>query len=272
MVTDRAMPSRNQERQVLMNTAIKFRRVNAALGNGTVNQGWHSRPHPQCSSGEARGSRSRLSLVDSATGRVDISSPDETIRAAQQGDTAAFEVIYQLHCRRVYVLCLRMLRDAAEAEDLSQDVFVHLFRKIHTFRGESAFSTWLHRMTVNLVLMRLRKKRQSMVSLQTNFDTGDEARSPRIDIGGPDLSLEGAVDRMNLERCIKRLPAGYRAVFVLHDIQGYRHKEIAEILGRSLGASKSQLHMAHRRLRQLLTGDHAQDRPAESQNGRPIDG
>lgn len=239
-----------------MNSAIKFRRISAALGYATVSHARHTRPQPQCFSSEVRGFRFCLSFADSATGRVNSSSLKETIRAAQQGDAAAFEVIYQLHCRRVYTLCLRMLRDSAEAEDLSQDVFVQLFRKIHTFRGESAFSTWLHRMTVNLALMRLRKKRRPVVSLQTILDTGDEASSPGIDIGAPDLLLEGAVDRMNLERCIKQLPAGYRAVFVLHDIQGYRHKEIAKILGRSLGASKSQLHKAHRCLRQLLTAGH----------------
>ncbi len=145
-----------------------------------------------------------------------------------------------------------MLRDPTEAEDLVQDVFVLLFRKIHTFRGESAFSTWLHRLAVNLVLMRLRKKSPPTVSIEATADLDDEANSPSIDIGAPDLLLEGSVDRVSLERCIGQLPAGYRAIFVLHDIQGYQHNEIAEIVGRSVGDSKSQLHKARMRLRELL--------------------
>jgi RNA polymerase sigma-70 factor (ECF subfamily) len=139
-----------------------------------------------------------------------------------------------------------MLGNTAEAEDLTQETFLLLLRKIHTFRGESAFSTWLHRLAVNLVLMRLRKKSPPIISIEA------ASASPSIDIGAPDLLLEGSIDRINLERCLKRLPAGYRAIFVLHDIQGYQHKEIAEILGRSVGVSKSQLHKARARLRELL--------------------
>jgi RNA polymerase sigma-70 factor (ECF subfamily) len=145
-----------------------------------------------------------------------------------------------------------MLGNTAEAEDLTQETFLLLLRKIHTFRGESAFSTWLHRLAVNLVLMRLRKKSPPIISIEAASDTDDETASPSIDIGAPDLLLEGSIDRINLERCLKRLPAGYRAIFVLHDIQGYQHKEIAEILGRSVGVSKSQLHKARARLRELL--------------------
>lgn len=181
------------------------------------------------------------------------SSPEsEAIWLAQRGDAGAFESIYQQHCRRVYALCLRMLRDPIEAEDLVQDVFLLLFRKIHTFRGQSAFSTWLHRLTVNVVLMRLRKKSPPMVSFEATVASDEETSAPSIDIGVRDLLLEGSIDRMNLERCIGQLPAGYRTVFVLHDIQGYQHKEIAGILGLSEGHSKSQLHKARRRLRGLL--------------------
>jgi RNA polymerase sigma-70 factor (ECF subfamily) len=163
-----------------------------------------------------------------------------------------FEYLYQLHSRRVYGLCLRMVGNTAEAEDLTQEAFLLLLRKIHTFRGESAFSTWLHRLAVNLVLMRLRKKSPPIVSIEATPDPDDETVSPSIDIGAPDLLLEGLIDRINLERCIRQLPAGYRRVFVLHDIQGYEHNEIAEILGRSVGDSKSQLHKARTRLRELL--------------------
>jgi RNA polymerase sigma-70 factor, ECF subfamily len=179
----------------------------------------------------------------------------EVIQRAQDGDRAVFEYLYRLHSRRVYAVCLRMVGNTAEAEDLTQETFLLLLRKIHTFRGESAFSTWLHRLAINLVLMRLRKKSPPIVSIATASDPDDETASPSIDIGAPDLLLEGSIDRINLERCLKRLPAGYRAIFVLHDIQGYQHNEIAEILGRSVGVSKSQLHKARTRLRELLQED-----------------
>jgi RNA polymerase sigma-70 factor (ECF subfamily) len=176
----------------------------------------------------------------------------EAIQRARNGDREVFEYLYRLHSRRVYAVCLRMVGNTAEAEDLTQETFLLLLRKIHTFRGESAFSTWLHRLAVNLVLMRLRKKSPPIVSIEAASDPDDETASPSIDIGAPDLLLEGSIDRINLERCLKRLPAGYRAIFVLHDIQGYQHNEIAEIMGRSVGVSKSQLHKARTRLRELL--------------------
>jgi RNA polymerase sigma-70 factor, ECF subfamily len=176
----------------------------------------------------------------------------EAIRLAQSGDAAAFEFLYQLHGRRVYALCLRMVSNPSDAEDLMQEAFLQLFRKIGTFRGESAFSTWLHRMTVNVVLMRLRKKTLPAASLEETIETDEEAGGPRKDPGAPDLRLSGAVDRVNLERSIGKLPPGYKTVFVLHDVQGYEHNEIAEIMGCSVGNSKSQLHKARTRLRELL--------------------
>jgi RNA polymerase sigma-70 factor, ECF subfamily len=176
----------------------------------------------------------------------------EAIRRAQAGDSAAFDFLYQLHGRRVYALCLRMVNNPADAEDLMQEAFLQLFRKIGTFRGESAFSTWLHRMTVNVVLMRLRKKSLPTDSLEEALDPDAENSSPKRDVGAPDLRLSGAVDRVNLERSIEQLPPGYRTVFVLHDVQGYEHNEIADIMGCSVGNSKSQLHKARTRLRELL--------------------
>jgi RNA polymerase sigma-70 factor (ECF subfamily) len=176
----------------------------------------------------------------------------EAILRAGDGDAAAFEYLYRLHSRRVYAVCLRMVGDMTEADDLTQEAFLRLFRKIHTFRGESAFSTWLHRLAVNTVLMHLRRKSPPIVSIDATPDPDDETASPSIDIGAPDLLLEGSIDRINLERCIKRLSVGYRTTFVLHDIQGYEHNEIAEILGRSVGDSKSQLHKARTRLREQL--------------------
>jgi RNA polymerase sigma-70 factor (ECF subfamily) len=147
-----------------------------------------------------------------------------------------------------------MVGNTAEAEDLTQEAFLLLLRKIHTFRGESAFSTWLHRLAVNPALMRLRKKSPPTVSLEATLDPDDETAAPlpASKIGVPDLLLEGSIDRINLGRCIERLPVGYRTVFVLHDIQGYEHHEIAEILERSVGVSKSQLHKARTRLREPL--------------------
>src|SRR5271155_2319048 len=159
----------------------------------------------------------------------------EAIRRAQSGDAPAFEFLYQMHNRRVYALCLRMVGNPADAEDLMQEAFLQLFRKIATFRGESAFSTWLHRMTVNVVLMRLRKKSLPTDSLEETMEPDAESSGPKRDVGAPDLRLSGAVDRVNLERSIEKLPPGYRSVFVLHDVQGYEHNEIAGIMGCSVG-------------------------------------
>ena len=196
----------------------------------------------------------------------------QIIRRAQDGDPAMFESLYRMHSRRVYALCLRMVGNTTDAEDLTQETFLLLFRKIHTFRGESAFSTWLHRLAVNLVLMRLRKKSPAMVSIEATPDPNDETVSPSIDVGAPDLLLEGSIDRINLERCIKQLPTGYRTIFVLHDIQGYEHNEIAEKLGRSVGDSKSQLHKARKRLRDQLhelQRDQARDERLAAAKSRP---
>jgi RNA polymerase sigma-70 factor (ECF subfamily) len=176
----------------------------------------------------------------------------EAIRLAQAGDAAAVQSVQKLESRRVYALCLRMVSNPSDAEDLMQEAFLQLFRKIGTFRSESAFSTWLHRMTVNVVLMRLRKKALPVSSLEETTEPDEEGGGPRKDVGAPDLRLSGAVDRVNLERSIERLPPGYRTVFVLHDVQGYEHNEIAGIMGCSVGNSKSQLHKARTRLRDLL--------------------
>jgi RNA polymerase sigma-70 factor (ECF subfamily) len=189
-------------------------------------------------------------------------SEAEAIQRAQQGDAEAFERIYRLHNRRVYALCLRMVGNTAEAEDLTQEAFLQLFRKIGTFRGESAFSTWLHRLAVNVVLMRLRKKTLAQTSLEEVTEPDEDVGGPRKDIGGPDLRLSGSVDRVNLERAVEQLPPGYRSVFVLHDVQGYEHNEIATIMNCSIGNSKSQLHKARMRLRQLLQ-EFARDRARE---------
>ena len=176
------------------------------------------------------------------------------ISAAQQGDGASFEILYNMHKRRVYSLCLRMLGNVAEAEDLTQEAFLQLHRKIGTFRGDSAFSTWLHRMAVNVVLMHLRKKGLPLVSLEETLEPSQED-GPRKDFGTRDLNLSGSIDRVTLERAVEELPPGYRMVFVLHDVEGYEHNEIAGMLQCSIGNSKSQLHKARMRLRNLLRED-----------------
>jgi RNA polymerase sigma-70 factor (ECF subfamily) len=174
----------------------------------------------------------------------------EAIDKAKGGDTASFEALYNLHKRRVYSLCLRMSGNTAEAEDLTQEAFLQLYRKIATFRGESAFSTWLHRLAVNVVLMHLRKKGLPQVSLEESLEPQEEG--PKRELGIPDPVLSGSIDRVNLERAIENLPPGYRVIFVLHDIEGYEHNEIADLMACSIGNSKSQLHKARMRLRELL--------------------
>jgi RNA polymerase sigma-70 factor (ECF subfamily) len=180
---------------------------------------------------------------------------DETIRRAQRGETDAFEHIYKLHSRRVYAVCLRMAGNPAEAEDLTQEAFLTVLRKIKTFRGDSAFSTWLHRIAVNLVLMRLRKRPLQETASEKNREQNENGSESNAEIGGPDLRLAGSIDRVNLERAIQRLTPCHRLVFVLHDVQGYKHKEIAKILSWSIGNSKAQLHRSRRKLRELLQED-----------------
>ena len=177
----------------------------------------------------------------------------ETIRLAQLGDPSAFEIIYQQCASRVYALCLRMVRETREAEDLTQEAFLQLFRKIHTFRGESLFSTWLHRLTANIVLMHFRKKKLISSSLDDIKLTDEDHSGHNRELSAPDLRLTGLFDRVDLQTAIDRLPEGCKAMFLLHDVQGYDHNEIAEILGCSIGNSKSQLHRARIRLRKHLS-------------------
>jgi len=170
---------------------------------------------------------------------------------AQAGDHRAFAELYSLHKKRIYSLCMRMVGNAAEAEDMTQETFLQLHRKIATFRGDSAFSTWLHRLAINVVLMHLRKKGLSLISMDEAMEP-DPQGSPSRGFGARDLSLSGSIDRMALEQAVSDLPAGYRLVFVLHDIEGYEHHEIASMLDCSVGNSKSQLHKARLTLRETL--------------------
>jgi RNA polymerase sigma-70 factor (ECF subfamily) len=175
----------------------------------------------------------------------------DALARAQAGDHQAFAQLYSLHKRRIYSLCLRMVGSIAEAEDLTQEAFLQLHRKIATFRGDSAFSTWLHRLAINVVLMQLRKKGLSLISLDEAMEPAVEER-PGRSFGEADLTLSGAIDRLTLQKAIDELPAGYRLIFVLHDIEGYEHNEIAGMLECSIGNSKSQLHKARLKLRAAL--------------------
>src|SRR6201985_3539230 len=195
-----------------------------------------------------------------------IAGEAEAIEAAKNGAAEAFSKLYALHKRRVYTLCLRMLGNVSEAEDMTQEAFLHLFRKINSFRGESAFSTWLHRLTVNLVLMQLRKKGLQLVSLEDTINPSDED-TPKRDFGSSDLHLTGSVDRVTLERAVASLPPGYRMVFVLHDVEGFEHNEIAIMLECSTGNSKSHMHQARLKLRELLRNP---DQLPETESSREV--
>lgn len=168
-------------------------------------------------------------------------------RRISGGDMEAFEELYLRHHRTVYSLCHRMTGNPTEAEDLAQEVFIHVYHKIGSFRGEASMKTWLHRVTVNKVLMHFRK---SAVKRERMTEDG-ETPEPAPDVAQV-TSYAFAVDRIALDRAIEELPPGYRAVFTLHDVEGYEHAEVAQILGISIGTSKSQLHKARMRLRRLL--------------------
>jgi len=185
-----------------------------------------------------------------------------TTRAAA-GDMEAFEEIYRLHHQQIYRLCLRMVRNASQAEDLTQEVFIQLFRRLHTFRGESSFSTWLHRLTVNQVLMHFRKP-----SVRIEHTTEDGTTPMQIVHGTENHRSMGVIDRMALDEALGQLAPGYRLVFVLHDVEGYEHEQIAKMLGCAVGTSKSQLYKARLRLRQLLTGRQSVAHKLKNKNTR----
>lgn len=195
-------------------------------------------------------------MTDPAQRQGNDSNEAELIERAKLGDAQAFQALYDKHKRRVYSLCLRMTANTAEAEDLTQEAFLQLYRKIGTFRGESAFSTWLHRLSVNVVLMQLRRKSLPVVSLEET--TQGEEDTPKRDFGAEDLALAGSIDRLQLQKAVDDLPPGYRTIFVLHDVEGYEHNEIATIVGCSIGNSKSQLHKARMKLRDLLKMNRAE--------------
>ena len=170
------------------------------------------------------------------------------INSALEGEKmSGFDELYRKHYRRVYSICLRMTGNIAEAEDLTQEVFIQLHRKLGSFRGESAFTTWLHRLTVNQVLMHFRKR-----SVKSELTTDDGEIPDSIDPDTINPEAMPIVDRISIETAISQLPPGYRTAFILHDVEGYEHEEIARILGCSPGTSKSQLHKARLKLRRLI--------------------
>jgi RNA polymerase sigma-70 factor, ECF subfamily len=181
----------------------------------------------------------------------------QLIRRAQQGDSDAFATLFNSHKARIYSVCLRMTNNTAEAEDLTQDAFLQVFRKLATFRGDSALSTWLYRIAVNTVLMHFRKKALRQISLDEPYS--QDAKTVRREYGSRDDRLVGCVDRIALARAITELPVGYRTIFLLHEVEGYEHQEIAELLNCSVGNSKSQLHKAKLRIREVLVRTQQQE-------------
>jgi len=174
---------------------------------------------------------------------IDSSIPQETKEIHKE----SLEDLYTRYYRSVYRICLRMTSNASDAEDLAHDVFLQVQRKLSSFRGDSAFSTWLHRIAVNQVLMHFRKK---FVKLEVTTETGEMPE--KAEAFTTKTQTLPIVDSIALTTAIEKLPTGYRKVFLLHDVEGYEHEEIAKILGINAGTSKSQLHKARMKLRALL--------------------
>jgi RNA polymerase sigma-70 factor (ECF subfamily) len=186
----------------------------------------------------------------------DLQAPPEAelITSALNGDSHSFGELYRRHSRRIFYLCYRMVNDIDLAEDLTQDAFVHAFRRLSTFRQESRFTTWMHRIAVNTVLMFIRKRNSSIreCPLDPAFGKEEEAPFEGQMYGKLDDVLSMTTDRVALQRAIEGLPPGYRLTLILHDIHGYEHQEIADIFGCTTGNTKSQLHKARLRLRAVI--------------------
>jgi len=172
------------------------------------------------------------------------------VERCRKGDLAAFELIYRTHAGRLYSVACRMLGNPTDAEDLLQDIFLAAHKKLESFRGESALGTWLYRLATNLCLDHLRSR-----AAKTGQLTGPLDDEPSLADSGSHRLAERTVARMDLERAVAQLPEGCRAAFVLHDVQGLEHREVAEVLGIAEGTSKSQVHKARMRLRAILGRD-----------------
>jgi RNA polymerase sigma-70 factor (ECF subfamily) len=175
----------------------------------------------------------------------------EALRLAQQGNAAAFEFLYRRHRKRVYALCLRMVKDPIPA-DLTQETFLAVRRGIRDFRGQSTFTTWLHQVTRNTVLMSVCKRRTKETSLEETAESGGENRWVPGEFGMPDRRLAATADLMILQTAVSKLSRGFRTALLLHDLHGYEHWEVAAMPGYGAGTSKSQLHKARLRVRELL--------------------
>jgi RNA polymerase sigma-70 factor (ECF subfamily) len=181
---------------------------------------------------------------------------DAVVRV-QAGDHEAFSEIYSRHKKRVFSVCMRIVRDFALAEDLTQETFLQVHRKIASFRGDSDFTTWLHRLAVNTALMHMRKRVLSVVSLDHMMAEVPEERAGR-DFGTRDLTQAGVIDRLTIDRALAGMAPGYRLVYILHDVEGFNHGEIASMQECTCGNSKSQLHKARRVLRGTLAAQGVQ--------------
>lgn len=181
------------------------------------------------------------SLTDDAVLETDA-EPD-LVRRAQQRDTHAFASLYRAHVNRIYALCLRMTADASQAEELTQQAFIGAWQKLPLFRGESAFGSWLHRLAVNTVLMAFRAR--SRLNARVVFT--DDPAAHEIAPPAPPSGM-----RLDLEQAIAALPSQARTIFVLHDVEGWQHNEIAEQLGLATGTTKAQLHRARNLLKEAL--------------------
>jgi RNA polymerase sigma-70 factor, ECF subfamily len=197
-----------------------------------------------------------------ATGKCKSDSESQLVSRAKNGEEEAFAALFEAHKKRIYTLCWQMVGDVAEVEDLTQEAFIQAFRRLATFRGDSTFSTWLYRIAVNTVLMKLRLRRPQQIS----YDEPIWVNSSLIqrEYGYNDPRLLGVVDRVTLARVVRELPEGYRTIFILHDVEGYDHGEIAELMNCSTGNSKSQLHKARLRIREVLLTHPAVTKPVQA--------
>lgn len=192
------------------------------------------------------GSGSRPSQVQARRGLADA------VCRAQGGDQDAFSELYLQNKKRVFTICLRIVHDFALAEDLTQETFLQVHRKLQSFRGDSAFTTWLHRLAVNTVLMHLRKRQMPVISLD-ELTADVPEKSLGRGFGTRDLVQAGTIDRLAIDRAVATLAPGYRIIFILHDVEGFGHPEIATMLKCTCGSTKSQLHKARRALRGALS-------------------
>jgi RNA polymerase sigma-70 factor, ECF subfamily len=218
-----------------------------------------SAPHGRCTQ---RFPRARHLTYGKMTASLELVPDDRgdelaLVRAATSGDEAAFEQIYRAHSARVFALCLRLSGSRARAVELTQDVFVHLWRRLDSWRGDSALSSWIHRVTVNLVLSNARGETRRQKWEMNHEDEPEHRRTT----GGASAAAAGVVppravgDAIDLERAIATLPERARTVFVLHDVEGYQHAEIARMTGTAEGTCRAQLHRARRLLMDALGGE-----------------